>query len=340
MLYAYPMDLTGCGHYRVLYPFKAMPPEVQAKVQLVAPGEDGGIQAQVQGTNVYGVTIPSDCTAVLVQRPTSEILARTLRQLRGEGIEIILEVDDDLEVLDPTHPTWHMLHRLPGHDSIFPRLVGTLASRVIVSTEALRKRFSTIVQPGVEVLVCRNRIPKASVGTPWQRVGEHVLGWPGAVFTHPGDLDTLGGSVARLGRGFRIVGDKSDEATPRLGIPDSEITYSGQIDFEVWIETIRRELTVGLVPLKDSRFNRSKSALKVLEMAAAGVPMVRTTLPEFEDLGIGLPAAKPKNWYHQAQRLLSDDALWAEEQSRNLEIASQNTYEEHVDEWLYAWGLS
>lgn len=341
MIYAYPMDQTGCGHYRIMHPLKAMPPEAQAKVQLVAPGENGGIRARFHRQEVQEVDIPTDCTAVLVQRPTSEVMAKVLRIIRGQGIEIILEVDDDLEALDPSHPTWTMLRTLPGHDSIFPRLVGTLASRVVVSTEGLRERFSTIVQPGVEVLVCRNRIPRAQIKPTWEPEGAHVLGWPGAVITHPGDLDTLGGSIARLGRDFHIVGDKSDDdVTPRLGISDDRITYSGKIDFNSWVDALRDKLTVGVVPLKDSRFNRSKSALKALELAAAGVPMVRTTLPEFEQLGAGLGAEKSKHWFSLTRSLLEDPGLWNDEQERNREIALANTYEEHVDEWLYAWGLS
>lgn len=273
-LYAYPMDESGCGHYRMLFPLAAMPEEVQSKVKVIPPGDHGGIQARIRGTEVFDVTIPDDCTAVLVQRPTSEVLAKTLAHLRRQGIEVILEVDDDLEALPPQHPTYQLLRTLRSQDAIFPRLVAGFADRVVVSTDALAAKFRTCVRPGVPVTVVRNRIPRDLIQDEWER-GErpHVLGWPGAVNTHPGDLDVLGGAIARLGTGFRIVGGKDDAFQPKLGTPD--VTYYGRVEFADWIPTLRAELTVGLVPLRDTPFNRAKSALKALELAAAGVPVVQ-----------------------------------------------------------------
>lgn len=337
-LYAYPMDEYGCGHYRVLHPIAAMPSDLQAKIKVVPPGDSGGIQATVVEKNVVGVEIPDDCTAVLVQRPTGKMLVDTLWFLRQRGIPIILEVDDDLEALIPQHPTYRFLRGMPDHDARFPRLVAGFANRVVCSTEALAETFSRFVQPGVPVLVARNRIPKALIQPEWERDDEPVLGWPGAVVTHPGDLDVLGGAVARLGKGFTIVGDKQEGwPEPPLGTPD--VRYTGKVAFPDWVQALRDELDVAVVPLKDHRFNRAKSALKALELAAAGVPMVRPALPEFDLLGVGMAAEKPKHWYTLTRGLLEDRALWNDHQTRNREIALANTYEEHWGEFAEAWGL-
>lgn len=339
MLYLYPMDETGCGHYRMLHPYNAMPDEIRAQIKVIPPGGDGGIQASVlPDGSVTDVQIPDDCTALVVQRPTSVVLVNTLRVAQSRGVDIILDVDDDLETVSTDHPSYWALRDMPGHDSVFPRLTAaTIATSIVVSTVALYDKFRMIAPPDVPVYLCRNRVPQDSILPPMPRPDADTVGWPGAVATHPGDLDTMGGAIAQLGKGFTIVGDKS-EATPRLGIPDEQIRYTGMIDFHDWIPALQT-LTVGVVPLRDTPFCRCKSALKALELAAAGVPMVRNTLPEFEELGIGLPARKPRQWRQQIERLLMHDTLWEAEQERNHRIVRANTYEEHIGEWVKAWGL-
>lgn len=337
MLYAYPMDLYGCGHYRILYPLAAMTEAQRAKVSVIPPGGDGGIRATIVGRGVTELDIPSDCTAVLVQRPTSEVMVHTLRQLRVEGIDIIIEVDDDLEALPPNHPTWAMLRTLPGHDSIWPRIAASLATTVVTSTEALAKKFQMAITPGTDarVVLCRNRIPEAKILPPRELPRLLTVGWPGAVETHPGDLETMGGALSRLDQTLTIVGARYTEE-PKVSAPT---VYTGPIQFDEWVEVLQTTLGIGLVPLRDTRFNRAKSALKALELAAAGVPMVRSTLPEFERLGIGLPADKPKRWYAALRQLQNDESFWQDERDRNYEIVKANTYEWHVDEWVDAWGL-
>lgn len=339
MIYAYPMDQYGCGHYRILYPLAAMPPRVREKVKVIPPGSDGGVRAVVVGRDVTELEIPTDCSAVLIQRPTSEVMVRTLRQLRAAGIDIILEVDDDLEVLAPEHPTWQMLKTLPGHDSIWPRIAASLATTVVVSTEALREKFEHAITPGTgaRVVVCRNRIPKGKIHPLSDELDRNAVGWPGAIETHPGDLATVGGALSRLDQPLTIVGaEYPAQPDPGVGVP---VTYTGPIEFDDWVSALRANLGIGIVPLRDTKFNRAKSSLKALELAAAGVPMVRTSLPEFELLHAGLAADKPKQWYAALRNLRDDKLLWEHEQVRNLEIAKENTYEKHVDEWVDAWGL-
>ena len=341
MLYLYPMDLTGCGNYRVLHPYRALPEELQSQVKIIEPGGSGGVEASIRNGKIVQVDIPDDCDAVVVQRPTSEMLVQTLGALKANGVRIILEADDDLEALVPEHPTYTLLKKLDGHDSIMPRLAAGIADTIIASTPALAERLQAAARPDADVMVLRNRIPEAELAhrRSFPEDGKHVLGWPGAVITHPGDLKELRASVSMLKMPFTIVGDEVPGYSPGFNIAEHRLHYTGKIEFEDWIPTLARELSVGVVPLREHAFNRSKSALKALELAAAGVPIVRSTLPEFERLGVGLPAAKPKQWKAQMQRLLEDPELWQSTADEGYRIASENTYEKHVDEWITAWGL-
>lgn len=334
MLYAYPMDLAGCGHYRMIHPHNALSPDAQAKVKIVPPGDDGGVQALVRNHKVLSVSVPSDCSTVLVQRPTSRVLYQTLFALAQDGVEIIMDVDDDLEALGPQHPTWQVLQRSYEHDSIYPRMTAAFASRVIVSTDALAETYRAF-NPSAEIVVCRNRIPASRILTDLPQYSDRTIGWPGAVATHPGDLEELRGAATALGE-FTIVGEEDPGAVPGIS---TDVTYTGRVEFAEWIPALAKHLSVAVVPLRDTRFNRAKSALKAMELAAAGVPMVRNKLPEFERLGIGLGADKPRKWLTIGTKLRFDQLAWEDEQARNLEIIKEETYEKHIAEWAQAWGL-
>lgn len=344
MLYIYPMDFTGCGQYRILHPYRAMPPEVTGgTTKIVEPGSDGGVSARFHGDRPMSVHVPEDCTGVLVQRPTSQSMVALLAHLRSLGLEVIVEIDDDLESLPAGHPASEMLRLTRGHDSICPRLAAMQATRVVVSTEALRRKYEAVVPDGVPVFLCRNRVPEKAIRDPWTPTGDHVVGWPGAVSTHPGDLDMLGGAVAQVGLGFTIVGGEEAEK-PHLGIDDELLRYTGKVDFDEWIPTIAETLTVGVVPLRDTTFNRAKSNLKAMELAAAGVPCVTNTLPEFlndgGDVIYGLPARRPREWASAIRRLVGDPELWADTQASQLDAVRDNTYEGHWEEFAIAWGLA
>jgi hypothetical protein len=100
-------------------------------------------------------------------------------------------------------------------------------------------------------------------------------------------------------------------------------------------------LDVGMAPLADTAFNRGKSALKPLEMAALGVAFVASPLPEYArlaELGAGDLAGRPRHWVATLRRLLTDDEYRAERAGRGREVAARLTYEAHADGWAVAWG--
>jgi glycosyltransferase involved in cell wall biosynthesis len=72
------------------------------------------------------------------------------------------------------------------------------------------------------------------------------------------------------------------------------------------------DLTVA--PLADNRFNRSKSAIKVLEAAALGIPCVCSPVQPYEEfcaLGNGLNwllAYNESQWYSKLRELISEAA--------------------------------
>ena len=174
---------------------------------------------------------------------------------------------------------------------------------------------------------------------------EKVFGWGGHTGSHPNDLPVVGGSARRLMRdGFRfqVVGPES-QVRDHLGL-DEEPDYTGSVHPLVWVEALSQYLRVGIAPLADTKFNASKSYLKMLEYAAAGVPCVVSPRAEYRrvagNVGFGLVAEKPKEWERQLRRLLLDEGLWAEQRAVGREWAATQTYEINAFWWMQAWGAA
>jgi glycosyltransferase involved in cell wall biosynthesis len=103
------------------------------------------------------------------------------------------------------------------------------------------------------------------------------------------------------------------------------------------------DLDVGLVPLADNAFNRAKSWLKGLEMAAVGVPFVATPTEQYRALhaeGMGLLAESPRQWEGLVKRLVRDEGYRAEQAWQGRERAERWTVEANAERWVDAWSAA
>lgn len=359
MLYAYPMDLYGVGHYRVIWPLAEISDRVE--YTLVKPGEDGGLGARVHPVTgrPVEVVIPDDCSCVLMQRPTNEVLVSCIPLIQALGVPVLVDVDDDLSALSPQHPAFRHLHprmsgRLPGHSQQAVRDACLAADLVIASTPALLERYA----PHKRGVVLRNRLRSDWAAS--LREGEggarsdppHTeprvspprglvprLGWPGSLDSHPADLQIIGNAVARASQHFRqgdntvfhVLGPPPSyvSANP-LGVPTR---FTGAVDFHSWLPAIHEHLDIGVAPLEPTPFNRAKSYIKPLELAAAHIPVVRSKTPEYDHLQVGLAAETPKEWRRALTKLAQDEDFRTELAAHDAALARSNTYARHADEW-------
>jgi hypothetical protein len=100
---------------------------------------------------------------------------------------------------------------------------------------------------------------------------------------------------------------------------------------------------IGIVPLADSVFNESKSALKMSEFAAVGVPVVASPSPDnrrVHDLGVGLLAGDRKQWRQQVRRLIDSPDCRSQLAVRGREAIASQTYERQADRWWSAWTVA
>jgi glycosyltransferase involved in cell wall biosynthesis len=250
-------------------------------------------------------------------------------------------MDDDLSCVHPKNAAFGMMHPKLNPDSNWHWAAEACkaASMVTLSTPGLVDRYAAHGR----YRVLTNCVPESYLSVPMvDHTQPRRWGWAGALFSHPDDVPLLGVTAATLERegfDFRHVG--SHEGMGRaLGLqrdPDGPDV----VPFEDWPAAIRGTFEVGVAPITDTRFNRSKSWLKPLEYAALGIPWVASDLHEYRRLARFIPGRlvknRPKDWTREVRRLLVDDEAWRETSEAVRAAAADFTFERHAERWLDTW---
>lgn len=338
----YAADTGGCGLYRMVYPGRTLQHSGDFDVHVISPGEAGSdtqIMLDETGERLVNARMPPT-DVVVFQRLTHPWHLDLVRLLQRNGIAVVVDFDDDLEHMDPQNLAWPELHpRSQSRNSWhIGRQVAQEADLVTVTTPALAALYA----PHGRVAILPNMLPGYAVSGATMAAPPRVFGWGGHTGSHPNDLPVVGGSVRQLDRAgyqFQVVGPPS--AVRRdLGL-DDEPEYTGSVHPLVWVEALSKFLRVGMAPLADTRFNKAKSYLKMLEYAAAGVPCVVSPRDQYrhvlDSVGFGLAAEKPKEWARQLRTLLDDEDLWGRQRDIGRAWATSQTYENNAIRWWNAW---
>lgn len=338
-VYVYPADLAGCGYYRLIWPAKALQ-KMGHDVKLVHPQNRRlGGRKDANG-NLIGIDIPSDADVIVFQRVASRMIIDGIKIMRQNGVAVVIDIDDDMNAIHQHNPAWAMLHpRSTGATEEYnwenARKSCEAATLVTVSSDALLSRYA----PHGRGMILRNCIPEILTRIPHIET-PGVIGWGASLHSHPDDPQVVGTAmmkIAREGYKFKLVG-------PPRGVReafklDEEPLSTGPVSMSNYPHEITK-LSVGIAPLNDTRFNRAKSWLKMLEYAALGVPCIGSPREEYRRihaLGVGVLANNPREWYRHAKRILSDDSLRGEMSDAGRAAVAQLTIEGNAWRWAEAW---
>lgn len=318
-IFGWLADHAGCGWYRIVLPLghlrDGLGHDVRWGRRMEEADSDGADVIIAQRTFMPG--------------PTQRF--QKLVNAKGRNYKVVLELDDDLWSVE-SHNRSAQVFSIPEVRANLT-LNARTADLVTVSTEPLAgviRRFNP------NVVVLPNSIPSDMLS--W-RSGRHedrvTIGWQGGP-THDLDWEPL---VQPLTRWFRqhnaykvsaglappielhTVG-RIPEHTDRCR-PDCEKMHFPEVyphRHTPWSEGIGdyyRSLDwhIALAPLRDSKFNRSKSHIRVLEAAMLGFPVVASRVSAYADFvqhgqtGFLVPPSDPKQWAHSLSTLAQDPDL-------------------------------
>lgn len=295
--------VSPCGSIRLVQPFDA----------LAAGRHDVLVQVVDLDT-----ALSREADVLVCQRHVNSTLAtaeRLIEHCRARGMQLIYDLDDDLVSIPPTHPEFS---RLEGLAAVV-RLFLARADRVWLATASLQRRLARFCRH-TEVVPNRHddriwrHLVSASEGMPSQAVRIVYMG----TATHDDELDFLRPIAESLQRKigrhvqFNIIGVARRQQLPscfRRVVPTggaATSTYPGFVD---WF--CRQQWDIAVSPLIDGPFNRCKSAIKLLDYAALGLPVVASRHAEYAaafagDHGVALVENTVAAWYDALASLIVD----------------------------------
>lgn len=254
---------------------------------------------------------------MVIQRAFSPKLEAWVHEAQNRGIKVVFETDDDLFHIprhNPAYSTWSG----KAVAKFTKRLVKT-ADHCLVSTPPLRDAFmETCEMPASHFTVAYNHLHEQVWGEEalagvekFDNAGRVILGWQGSS-THDHDFAVAVPALRRILDDFpqtmlRFFGDvpRSIKGT----IPLDRFEFAKGVPFEQYPRNLARSnFDIGLAPLAETRFNKSKSNVKVLDYAAVSVPCVASPLPAYKSTithgSTGMLASTEDEWYDSLATLI------------------------------------
>lgn len=319
---AHPADLFGCGHYRVVQPFKAL--------------EDEGLLEGVMSTHLLPLTELErfQPDVILLQRQVGEARLEAMRRMKAFSSAFkVYELDDYL----PNLPLKNA-HRQHMPKDILRSLRQGFAcvDRFVVSTEPLAEAFAGMHE---QIRVVRNRLP-----THWwgdlqsqRRTGTRArVGWAGGA-GHSGDLEMIVDVVKELAGEVDWV---FFGMCPEAIRPYVKEVHPG-VDINRYPQALASlNLDLALAPVEQNLFNECKSNLRLLEYGACGYPVICSDVRCYQD---GLPVTRVKNrfrdWVDAIRMHLNDPdaSARAGDLLRETVLRDWMLSGDNLAEWHRAW---
>lgn len=295
-------DRSGSGYWRMVFPAQHM--------------DISGIYVDITASGVqFGSLMEYD--TIYVQRIHDWESFYLLERLKKAGKRIVYDIDDDIFNIDKDNPA----KKLIGRDEQYAAVACMkLADVVTTSTNNLQNIIRSATE-GVEATIIPNAIhpDEGWIDTPLtgSMDGYKRMFWQGSE-THGDDwLECVDAVDA-------VLSERVDVRLVILGfLPPVLYRYierpawKGKVEFlefrdpETYFQImkfIRAE--VGLAPLRDSLFNRSKSALKFLEYSVAGIPTVASDVEPYsgviENGETGFLVKTSEDWFNAIINCLDD----------------------------------
>lgn len=321
-------DEDGPGYYRVRLPLDAL--------------ERRGHAVQYAGVLPWRAGKRPDSHVLVGQRISNAEPSRKWLAAAGD-VRRVFEVDDDLLHVDPSSTKPFEFYADPG---VRRRLLENMraADVVTVSTPYLAGvvRSDYGVSAPVHVLPnCLER--KALELPPVVQAGPMTIGWAGSD-THRGDF----GHVARSLRRWLVR--RPDVAMTFAGVDYGQVVGRGGSRVvpwrQIWADPVGYmaglDWQVGLAPLANHQFNRSKSALKALEYAARGIVVVASDVEPyrgFVEHGVtGFLIERDHEWAEVLELLAGDEQLRVRMAAAARAKAAAWIVDNHAHLWERAYG--
>lgn len=348
-------DNDGCSFYRCDEPARALNELTRGRRHLNQCFPDvSALSTKVMPDSVY-----MDADVIVGQRIAEDGPTELWRRLStgelGVRPKLVYEIDDDLlsvpESFGPVHTTYADPQRRVNIIANIHR------ADVVTTTNAHLAEQIDRITTGKDIRVIPNYVPARFVAhTVPERTGPLVIGWAGSG-SHREDFEQVIEPLCSVLRKHdvqvRIVGP---DYANRLRAPVASVSElmngSNHVQHTPWVDGVPAyynalDFHVGIAPLVDNTFNRSKSDVKLKEYAARGIASVASDVgPYRHEVNDGSPVPhlsvtgrQGSTWLEWLEVLIEEPGVVAIERDDALAWARENPLEKHIGLWEAAVSL-
>lgn len=322
-------DGGGCGWYRLKLPLE----------ELGKHGHDVTL-ASIKDSSYRNIDFKS-FDIVAGQRFDNYDGMPGWRRLRTRSNRLVYDNDDNVFSIDPSNrQAYKGYSRLDIRSAVMGYL--TYSDLVTVTNDTLADVFAQHTDHRPAVLP--NFVPEWALGLGRSMRGGVRIGYMGGD-SHSRDIEDATKAVRRA-----VLEDKrvslhlvGTDYRSFFRLPPSRMFLTKWVkimdDPEAFYQSL--DFDIGIAPLKDTTFSRSKSYIKALEYNARGIPVIASDVGPYKDYiqhGVnGFLVKQPHEWGKYLHLLINDYDLRADMSRDSQEIASEYTIEKNWRLWEDAY---
>ena len=332
-------DSMGCGFYRTAQPAKWLR-KLSWEIRM-------GDTNKIESKDIDWADL------MVIQRPSSSFQISAIQYAKSQGKKVVFELDDYIQGILPSNP---------GYEAWKPERLNLartchamrLADAVTTTTELLANEWK---QFNKNIYVLPNYLDF----TLWNkriafRDTERIrIGWIGGC-SHQADLEVIAQPMIDICREFPkvkfvlmgFIPEKVFEAIPSMAEPCKACGYEGQIEFRQGVEVLKfpstiatTSIDIGLAPIIDISFNRTKSDLKLKEYMRLGVPWIASDVTPYQPWrtsGAGYVVSNhPEDWKQHLKLLIKDKEIRKSLGEKGYELSGDFSIARHIDKWKLAY---
>lgn len=274
-----------------------------------------------------------------IQLDVSPILIEIAKSAQDQGVKVVYDFDDRFDNVLPDNPSSAVYVR-EKQDQIWEMI--ELADVVTVSTRALAD-FVLERIPEKNVKVLPNYVPAAICprrAAPDPKIFKIL--WAGSP-THKHDLALMADALHDIlkANDGRVKFYCFGETVPTALLP--VIQHVELVEFVQFSDYMDKLSSIGadlmLAPLVDNEFNRGKSAVKALEAASCGYPILMSPVGEYSEIvkdgfpGSLVPDDKWKDAIEFAIAV-KEDLVEAGKKAKDWVIANRCIISDNASKWV------
>ncbi len=335
---------SGCAWYRMLTPLTAVD-KYSGDVKVTF--RTGGPKLMQEQHEQLLLTDAEQADVIVSQRSNAFEGLGVWRRWSTPTCRTVYENDDDIWNITPENAAAYESYAEGGETREAVLRYCTTANLVTTSSPHLGDFTRELTGGRVPVVVLPNYIPEFVLGLGHDdRRDRPRIGWQGGA-SHARDVTMATGAVRRFMKRFPQwdLFVSGVDYRDKFRCPDARSFHVPWIHVSDYPDVFYRaiDFDIGICPLLDTQFSRSKSWIKALEYMARGTPVVASDVEpyrRFIDHGVdGFLVKREHEWLSFLSELAGDEGLRLKMSAAAKEKARRNTIEGHHTEWVNAYKM-